>query len=124
MRPILAIVADALCIAVFVIIGLHTHHAGLGATEVVRTMWPFVVGLLLGWVAVRAWKRPTAIVPAGVGAWLATVVGGMVLRVLVGQGTAAPFIIVALVFLGVTMLGWRVVARLIAAAGGSSARVA
>jgi hypothetical protein len=33
----------------------------------------------------------------------------MILRVLAGQGTAVAFIIVALVFLGGAMIGWRVV---------------
>jgi hypothetical protein len=37
----------------------------------------------------------------------------MVIRVLVGQGTAAAFIGVALAFLGLFLLGWRVVARIV-----------
>ena len=37
----------------------------------------------------------------------------MVLRVIAGQGTAFAFIVVALVFLGLFMLGWRLVARLV-----------
>jgi hypothetical protein len=36
----------------------------------------------------------------------------MVLRVVSGQGTAIAFIVVALVFLGLFLLGWRVLARL------------
>jgi hypothetical protein len=43
--------------------------------------------------------------------WLACVVLGMVLRVVSGQGTAVPFVGVALAFLGAAMLGWRVLAR-------------
>jgi len=38
----------------------------------------------------------------------------MVLRVVSGQGTAAAFIVVALAFLGLFMLGWRLCAGLIA----------
>jgi FtsH-binding integral membrane protein len=52
------------------------------------------------------------VVPAGAGAWLGTVVLGMVLRVVAGQGTAVAFVVVALVFLGLFLLGWRVLARL------------
>jgi len=44
--------------------------------------------------------------------WLGTVALGMVLRVVSGQGTAVTFIIVALVFLGLTQLGWRALAGL------------
>jgi hypothetical protein len=37
----------------------------------------------------------------------------MVIRVLAGQGTAAAFIVVALGFLALFLLGWRVVARIV-----------
>ena len=46
------------------------------------------------------------------GAWLGAVVLGMLLRVVSGQGTAAAFIGVALAFLGLFLLGWRLLARL------------
>jgi hypothetical protein len=39
--------------------------------------------------------------------WLGTVAVGMILRVLAGQGTAFAFILVALAFLGLFQLGWR-----------------
>ena len=50
---------------------------------------------------------------AGIAAWLGAVAVGMVLRVIAGQGTAIAFIVVALVFLGLFMLGWRLAARLV-----------
>jgi hypothetical protein len=37
----------------------------------------------------------------------------MILRVVSGQGTAVAFIIVALAFLGLCFLGWRVIGRLL-----------
>jgi hypothetical protein len=36
----------------------------------------------------------------------------MILRVVSGQGTAAAFIVVALAFLGLFLLGWRLAAQL------------
>ena len=51
---------------------------------------------------------------AGIGAWLGTVAVGMLLRVVAGQGTAPAFIAVALCFLGLFLLGWRVVAAIVA----------
>ncbi len=45
-----------------------------------------------------------------------TVAIGMILRVVSGQGTAVAFIGVALAFLGLFQLGWRVVAQWIARA--------
>jgi hypothetical protein len=45
--------------------------------------------------------------------WLCTVAIGMVLRVIAGQGTAVAFTGVALAFLGLFLLGWRLLARLV-----------
>jgi hypothetical protein len=53
-------------------------------------------------------------VPTGVGVWIGTVAGGQLLRVLSGQGTAAAFIVVSLLFLGLFLLGWRLAARFLA----------
>jgi hypothetical protein len=38
---------------------------------------------------------------------------GMTFRVISGQGTAVAFIVVALAFLGLFLLGWRILARYI-----------
>jgi hypothetical protein len=61
----------------------------------------------------RAWRRPAALAGSGIGVWLVTVAAGMALRAVSGQGTAVTFIIVALCFLGLVMLGWRAVAHLV-----------
>ena len=53
-----------------------------------------------------------ALSPAGLGAWLGAAGSGMVLRVVAGQGTAVAFVGVALAFLGLFLLGWRLVFRL------------
>lgn len=78
---------------------------------VARTLWPFLAGLAVGWVVVRGWRRPGAIVPTGTGVWLSTVAVGMVLRAASGQGVAVAFVFVAMAFLGLFMLGWRVLTR-------------
>lgn len=64
------------------------------------TAWPFLAGLAAGWGLWRVWRRPEALLPAGVGVWVTTVAVGMALRAVSGQGTAAAFVIVASVFLG------------------------
>ena len=51
-----------------------------------------------------------ALVPTGVGVWLATVALGQLLRVVSGPGTDAAFIAVSAVFLGLFLLGWRLAA--------------
>jgi FtsH-binding integral membrane protein len=103
--------ADVACLLVFVVIGRASHASGETLAGIASTAWPFGCGLACGWAAARAWRRPVALAPAGVGAWLGTVAVGMVLRVVAGQGTAAAFIVVALAFLGLFLLGWRIAVR-------------
>jgi hypothetical protein len=105
-----AAVADACCVLLFVVIGRASHAKGESLAGVASTSWPFLAGLAAGWLASRAWRRPAGLLP-GAAAWLATVAVGMVLRVLAGQGTAVSFIIVALIFLGLFLLGWRLLVR-------------
>jgi hypothetical protein len=115
-RPaVRAVLLDCCCVLVFVVIGRANHTKGEAVGGIASTAWPFLAGLLVGWVAVRAWRHPSALVPAGVGVWLGTVVVGMVLRLVSGQGTAFAFIIVALAFLGLFMLGWRAAGGFLAA---------
>ena len=102
-----AVLADLGCVLLFVAIGRANHHAGGGLAGLWDTTWPFAVGTVIGLLATRSWRRPTALVPVGVGVWLCTVAIGMVLRVVSGQGTAFAFILVALAFLGLFQLGWR-----------------
>ena len=109
----LAVLLDVCCVLVFVIIGRASHTKGETLGGIASTAWPFLAGLAAGWVLSRAWRRPVALHPAGVIIWLLTVALGMVLRVVSGQGTAAAFIVVALAFLGLFLLGWRLIWRLV-----------
>jgi hypothetical protein len=110
LHPAAAALIDACCVLAFVTIGRASHHDGESLGGVASTAWPFLAGLAAGLLVARAWRRPAAIVPAGLGAWLGTVAVGMLLRVVAGQGTAPAFIAVALAFLGLFLLGWRVLA--------------
>ena len=111
----LAVVLDVCCVLVFVIIGRASHGEGLAG--IASTAWPFLAGLAGGWLAAAglagAWRQPFRLWPAGVGAWLGTVILGMVLRVVSGQGTAPAFVVVALAFLGLFLLGWRLLAQVV-----------
>jgi hypothetical protein len=112
MRWRTALAADVCCVIVFVAIGRASHGEADAVAGLARTIWPFLTGLAAGWLITRAWRRPLPLVPTGIGIWLSTVAAGMVLRVVSGQGIAFTFVIVALVFLGLTLLGWRAAARL------------
>ena len=107
-----AVALDIACVLVFVIIGRASHTKGESVAGIASTAWPFLAGLAIGWLAARAWRQPAGLFPAGVGAWLGTVALGMVFRVVSGQGTAFAFILVALAFLGLVLLGWRLAIRL------------
>jgi Protein of unknown function (DUF3054) len=109
-RAALAVLADVICVLIFVVIGRASHHAGEGLAGVVSTAWPFLAGLAAGELATRSWRRPLALVPTGVGVWLATVAAGQALRMAAGQGTQIAFIAVSAVFLGLFLLGWRAAA--------------
>jgi FtsH-binding integral membrane protein len=113
----LAVILDCCCVLVFVIIGRASHVQGESPAGIASTAWPFLTGLAGGWLATaalagRAWRQPFRLWPAGVGAWLGAVALGMVFRVVSGQGIAPAFIGVALAFLGLFLLGWRLLARL------------
>ena len=117
-----ALVLDVCCVLLFVAIGRASHTKGETLAGIASTSWPFLCGLAVGWAASRAWRRPLALRPAGLAVWLGTVALGMILRVVSGQGTAVAFIIVALAFLGLFLLGWRLLGQLLTRAGWAQGR--
>jgi hypothetical protein len=125
-RAWLAVAVDIVWVLVFVVIGRASHARGEALGGLASTAWPFLAGLGAGWLVlfllwhrVLPWHRVRearplpafGVMPAGVVAWLATVAVGMTLRVVGGQGTAVAFIVVALAFLGLFLLGWRLLLR-------------
>ena len=106
------LVADVIGVLVFCAVGRRSHDEGLSVTGVATTAWPFLTGTVVGWLASRGWRRPTALVPTGVTVWLCTVVVGMVLRKASSAGVAASFVVVATSVTAVLLLGWRAVVRL------------
>lgn len=109
LRTMLAGLGDLVAVLVFVGIGRSAHAHVVDLAGMISTAWPFLSGAAIGWVAARAWRSPVGR-RAGVTIWLCCVSFAMVLRVLAGQGTAALFIAVALGFLGLELLGWRIIA--------------
>ena len=101
---------DVVVLLVFAAIGRGSHAESLDAAGVLQTAWPFVAGAAVGWLVARAWRRPLALWPTGVSTWLGALVVGMLLRRLVGEGTAWDFVAVATGFLAVFLLGWRLLA--------------
>ncbi len=104
-----AIALDLAAVMSFVIIGRRTHDEGNGFTQIAETAAPFLVGLAAGWALARAWRRPTR-VTTGLVIWPTTLLVGMIVRRTgFDDGTATSFVIVATLFLGATLVGWRLV---------------
>jgi hypothetical protein len=99
---------DVVAVLVFCAVGRRSHAEGLSITGVASTAWPFLTGTVIGWLASRGWRRPTAVVPTGVAVWVCTVVVGMLLRKASSAGVAASFVVVASVVTAALLLGWRV----------------
>ncbi|MEV6770663.1 DUF3054 domain-containing protein [Nocardia sp. NPDC051030] len=118
MKKLVPFAVDVVLVIVFCAIGRRSHDEAVAA-GLLRTVWPFGTGLLLGWViaiAVAAGREGAsaakrfdgrALWPTGVIIWLSTLIGGMLLRVVSGQGTAVSFIVVATTVLALFLLGWR-----------------
>ncbi|MEV2225504.1 DUF3054 domain-containing protein [Nocardia vinacea] len=124
MRKLVPLVVDALLVILFCAIGRRSHDEAV-LTGLLKTVWPFAIGLAIGWVVAAAVASRvsgekkavrfdgTALWPTGVLVWLSTLCGGMLLRVISGQGTAFSFIIVAACVLALFLLGWRTAIRAI-----------
>jgi len=106
-----SIALDVVWLGVFVLLGRTSHAEGLTWPGLLRTGWPFWLGLLVGWSVARAWRRPAALVPTALVVWPVCVAVAMALRAVSGQGVAAAFIVVALAFVGLGLLGWRALAH-------------
>ena len=117
LRAAVALLLDLAAVALFVVIGRASH--GEDQADFGVTYWPFAVGLLLGWLAARGWRRPFSLSRTGLLAWVGAVVVGMLLRAATGQGVQVAFVIVAAIVVAALLLGWR---ALLAAIDRSSTR--
>jgi hypothetical protein len=114
-RIAVGLVLDAALIVLFAALGRRNHGETGTLIAVLATAWPFLVGMTAGWLAVLlAFRRAPLQVRDGIPVWLCAVAIGMVLRSLTDVGTAFSFVMVATVFLGTMLLGWRGLAALTA----------
>jgi hypothetical protein len=107
-----AVAADAACLLVFVALGRTSHDLHGGPGWFFAVLWPFAVG----WFAVAALTR---LYTADTRPWwraALTSLGGVTLALVLratftSRATPVTFGIVALVFLSLVTLGWRLAAR-------------
>ncbi len=105
-----ALLADVALVVGFAAAGRASHDSDVWA-GLARTAGPFLLALAAGWLVSRAWRAPAAPLRTGAVVWIVTLVGGLVVRALTGQGVALPFVFVAAGTLLVLLVGWRAVAR-------------
>ena len=103
-----ALALDVLAVVLFAALGRRSHDEGSGVLDVLETAAPFLIALAVGWLVVRATRLEPTCVAAGVVLWAVTVAGGLILRrALWDRGTAASFIVVAALVLGLLLVAWR-----------------
>ena len=109
-RTWVALAFDAASVLLFVVLGRRSHDEGSDVLGLLNVAAPFAIGLAVGWAASPNVRRSPRAVRAGVDVWVATVVIGVLLRWFAwDRSTAFAFVVVATLFLGFFMLGWRVV---------------
>lgn len=104
-----AIAADYVAIATFALLARAAHQSEempFNFTGWLSTLWPFALGVTLGWLITREDKGGII--------WIITVVTGLVIWGI--RNRAIPhwsFIVVATTMSALLMLGWRGVAKLL-----------
>lgn len=108
--PLAVFVLDAVLVVVFSTLGRIAHSEELGLVQVWGTAWPFLVGLVVGWVILMFTRRAPASVGSGVLLWVSTLAVGMVIRGL-GDGRVPhwSFMIFAGLVTALLLIGWRVI---------------
>lgn len=109
---LLSFALDAALVVTFAAVGRASHDSDVW-TGLAITAWPFLAALVLGWLIAQAWRAPRALARTGLPVWAMTLAGGMLLRVVSGQGIAVSFVIVAGIVLAVFLLGWRLIALIV-----------
>ncbi|GLZ45047.1 hypothetical protein Acsp06_12320 [Actinomycetospora sp. NBRC 106375] len=104
------IVLDAVAVVAFAALGRASHAEDLAGT--LLTAAPFVAGAAVGTLAGRTWRDPLAW-GSGLVVWAGAVVVGLPLRAAFTGRLPVSFAIVATVSLGVLLLGWRAIARVV-----------
>lgn len=106
---------DGAFVVAFCIIGRVSHESGIfgDLPGLLGTIWPFVAALILAHGAAVLTKRDASRILPGLAIWAVTVIGGLALRAVSGQGTALSFMIVTTLVVAAFLLGWRVIRVLV-----------
>jgi Protein of unknown function (DUF3054) len=109
-RPLVLVIGDVVALVVFALVGLASHHKGIGAHGLFRDAVPVVVGWLLAAGTFDPYRRPSW--RRFLLTWLVGITGGLVVRGLVLHRhiLGAEYLTFVAVSLAVTLallLAWR-----------------
>ena len=109
-RRVVAFAIDVAAVLLFVVAGRDSHDEDSGVGELLTIAAPFLVGLIVAWIASPNLRNRPLSLRAGFDCWVSTVAIGMLLRRYAWhRGTAPSFVIVATLVLAVLLLGWRMI---------------
>lgn len=111
MKAALGFLLDVGVVLTFVTLSRLSHNQVIDAAGVLGTAWPFLVGLLLGWVVTRSW-RTTLTFRAALGVFVLTLTLGIAFRRLTFTGAQPSFVAMAFSVLSVLLMGWRLIVYL------------
>ena len=107
---------DIATVIIFAASGRSSHNETNSLIGLAQTAWPFLVGLLVGWAVTRQWGPTRTGAPVAFQVWPAAVVlalvtwaTGLVFRSITGSTNSGAFPLVALGFLTLILVGWRIV---------------
>lgn len=108
----MALVIDAVAVLLFALLGRLSHDSGFSVLGWLGTSWPFLLGLAVAWALVLTGTvRPAP--GTGLGVLIVTWFVGIVVRSIVNLSLPWMFLLTSLIFLGILMVGWRVVASFV-----------
>jgi Protein of unknown function (DUF3054) len=106
--PWIAIGIDAICLALFVLLGRESHGLDSGVGWYLTVLWPFITGWFVAAAVTRTYSGEVRWDRAALSLLLGVALA-LLLRVTLTHRSAPPaFVIVAYVFNAITLLGWRV----------------
>lgn len=115
-KTLLWLVIDVVLVMLFAFQGRSAHESGNTFLGVLDTAWPFLAGLALGWVFTRQWRTTDGGLPVALQLWPSAIalvfitwMGGLAFRSISGDTNHGGFPLVALGFLLLMLVGWRIV---------------
>ncbi|MDO5499383.1 MAG: DUF3054 domain-containing protein, partial [Propionibacteriaceae bacterium] len=111
MRALVSVVVDVALVLAFVTLSRLSHNQSVAPDGVLGTAWPFLAGLVIGWLITRSW-RSTLTFSAALGVFTCTLAVGIAFRRITFTGAQPSFVAMAFSVLSVLLMGWRLIAYL------------